>query len=81
MCCRATAEGTKGAKDGHSASGPWSPRNMFIVQVGSYCCVGSKCMLCAQLHRRPRKDITLCTRDIGNKAALCPSGIVPGRDR
>lgn len=75
------AEDTKGARDGHSVSGPWSPKNMFIVQVGSYCCVGYKCMLCAQFHRKSRKDITLYTQDTGKMSALCPSGAVPGRDR
>lgn len=37
------------------SSNPWSPRNTFIVQVGSYCCVWSGCM-CAQPQTRPRKD-------------------------
>lgn len=45
-----------------------SPRDVFIVQVGSYCCEESTARMCAQLSAGPRTDTTLTDR----KPPSCP---------
>lgn len=45
-----------------------SPRDVFIIQVGSYCCEESTARMCAQLSAGPRTDTTLTDR----KPPSCP---------
>lgn len=63
-----TPDRTLKGRDGRSATGPQSPRNMFIVQVAHIAVWGLRRWPCAQLSAGWRKDTTAR----GRKPNSCP---------